>query len=254
MSVIPVTRTNTSAEEVVSEYVAPHVDVGMSPAPDVIADHDPGRSPVAVQLRPAPSQNGATRTVAAPGPIVRISPLDLRPPRHYPPRLDFLEPAETGRAMDPSSWLVGEKSATPIMTALANMSTRRLLILAAGLLLLMAGLFALRIPVFLGDFDQWGFQINCGSGLRSAFSQARIADSTGNHFVDRCATAIAVRRAWTIPLAVAGGLSLSALLISPSRGRSANVQTAGAAPRRQVSRTVVRGQDIGRRTGGQRIK
>jgi hypothetical protein len=239
MSVIPATRTNTSAEEVVSEHVAPHIDVGMSPPLDVIADHDPGRSPVAVQLRPAPSQNGATPTVAATGPIVRISPLDLRPPRHYPPRLDFLEPAETERAMDPSSWLVGEKSATPIMTALANMSTRRLLILAAGLLLLMGGLFALRFPVFLGDFDQWGFQINCGSGLRIAFSQAMTADSTGTHFVDRCDSAIAVRRAWSIPLAVAGGLFLSALLISPSRGRSANVQqTADAAPRRQASHTV----------------
>ena len=114
----------------------------------------------------------------------------------------------------------------PIITGRADMSNQRSVILAAGLSLLMVGLFALRIPVFLGDFDQWGFQINCGSGLRSAFSQARIADSTGTHFVDRCDSAIAVRRAWSIPLAVAGGLFLSALLISPSRGRSANVQPA----------------------------
>ena len=205
MSVIPAARTSTSAEEVVSERIA-------------------------VELRLAPSQNGNAPTVAATGPKVRISPLDLRPPRHYPPRLDFLEPAETGRAMDPGSWLVGEKSATPIMTALANMSTRRLLILAVGLSLLMAGLFALRTPVFLGDFDQWGFQINCGSGLRSAFSQATVADSTGTHFVDRCATAVAVRRGWAIPLVVAGGLFLSALLISPPRGRPANMRTAGSTP------------------------
>jgi hypothetical protein len=116
------------------------------------------------------------------------------------------------------------------MTALANMSARRLLMLAAGVLLLMTGLFALRYPVFLGDFDQWGFQINCGSGLRSAFSQAVIADSTGTHFVDRCDSAIAVRRAWSIPLVVAGVLFLSALLLSPSRGRSANVQTTRTAP------------------------
>jgi hypothetical protein len=110
------------------------------------------------------------------------------------------------------------------------MSNRRLLMLAVGLLLLIGGLFALRFPVFLGDFDQWGFQINCGSGLRSAFSQAVIDDSTGAHFVDRCHTAVAVRRAWSIPLAVAGGLLLSALLVSPSRSRPANLQTAGAAP------------------------
>jgi hypothetical protein len=238
MSVIPATRTNTSAGEAVSEHVAAHIDIGMSPAPDIIANHDPGLRPAAVQLRPTPSQNGAPPTVAATEPIFRISPLDLRSPRHYPPRLDFLEPAETARAMEASSWLVGEKSARPISSALANMSTRRLLILAAGLLLLMTGLFALWTPVFLGDFDQWGFQINCGSGLHSAFSQAEMADSTGTHLVDQCGTAIDVRRAWTIPLAVAGALFLSALVISPSRGRSANVQTADAAPRRQASRTV----------------
>ncbi|WP_156622902.1 hypothetical protein [Mycobacterium sp. 1164966.3] len=154
--------------------------------------------------------------------------------------MDFLEPNETGRAMDASSWLVGEKSARPRKSALATMSTRHLLILAAGLLLLMTGLFALWMPVFLGDFDQWGFRINCGTGLRSAFSQAQIADSSGTHFVDRCGTAIAVRRAWTIPLAVSGALFLSALVIMPSRRRSANVQTAHAAPRRQASRTVQR--------------
>jgi hypothetical protein len=238
MSVIPATQTNTSAEEVVSEHVAAHLDVGMSPAPDVIANHNPGRSPAAAQARPTHSRNGATPTVAITGPIFRISPLDLRSPRHCPPRLDFLEPAETGRAMDPSSWLVGEKPARPRRSALANMSTRRLLILVAGLLLLTSGLFALWMPVFLGDFDQWGFRIKCGSGLSSALSQAEIADSTGAHFVDRCGTAIAVRRAWTIPLAVTGTLFLSALVISPSRGRSANVQTADAAPRQQASRTV----------------
>jgi hypothetical protein len=225
MSVIPATRTNTSEEEVVPEPVAPVIDVRMPPAPDVIAEHNPGRSAAAVQLRPNPSRNGAAPAVAAARPTLRISPLDLRSPRRYPSSLDFLEPSATGRAMDPSSRLVGENSATPITTALANMSNRRLLILAVGLLLLMAGLFALRFPVFLSDFDQWGFQINCGSGLNSAFSQAVIADSAGTHFVDRCNTAIAVRRAWSIPLAVAGGLFLSALLISPSRSRSANAQT-----------------------------
>ena len=240
MSVIPATRTNTSAEEVASEHVAAHLDIGISPAPHVIADHTPGPSAAAVaaQLRPTPSQNGATPTVALTGPKVRISPLDLRSPRHYPPRLDFLEPNETGRAIDASSWLVGEKSARPIRSGLANMSTRRLLILAAGLLLLTSGLFALWMPVFLGDFDQWGFRINCGTGSAGAFSQAEIADWPGTHFVDRCGTAIAVRRDWTIPVAVAGALFLSALVISPSRGRSANIQTADAAPRRQASRTL----------------
>jgi hypothetical protein len=91
----------------------------------------------------------------------------------------------------------GEKSATPIITGPANMPNQRLVILAVGVLLVMGGLFALRFPVFLGDVDQWGFQINCGSGLQSALTQAVIADSAGTHFVDRCHTALAMRRGWT---------------------------------------------------------
>ena len=58
-------------------------------------------------------------------------------------------------------------------TALATMSTQRLLILAAGALLLVGGLLALRYPVFLADFDQWGFQINCGSGFDGDRNQGR---------------------------------------------------------------------------------
>jgi len=206
MSVIPAARTHTSDEEVVAEPVAAPI--------------------AAIPLRPSPLKNGATPGVAAATwPLRSVSPRDFRPPRHYPPRLDFLEPSELARDMDESPQPVS--SATPV---LAKLSTRRLVILAVGLVLLMGGLFALRFPVFLGDFDQWGWQINCGSGLHGAFTQAVIADSAGTHFVDRCHTALAVRRAWTIPLAAAGALLLSTLLISPSRGRSANLQTADDAP------------------------
>jgi len=227
MSVIPATRTHPSDEEVVAEPLAPPSDNGVLPAAGVIADHDPGAStPAPTPLRPIPSRNGATPGVAAATRALRrVSPRDLRPPRHYPPRLDFLEPSEVARDMDESPRPANSK--TPV---LATMSTQRLVILAVGLVLLMGGLFALRFPVFLGDFDQWGFQINCGSGLHSAFTQAVIADSAGTQFVDRCHTALAVRRAWTIPLAAAGVLLLSTLLISPSRGRSANLQTADDAP------------------------
>src|SRR5258708_36337169 len=98
----------------------------------------------------------------------------------------------------------GEKSATPIITGPANMSNQRLVILAVGVLLVVGGLFALRFPVFLGDFDQWGFQINCGSGFHSALTQAVIADSAGTHFVDRCPPAPAMRRGWDNPAPGAG--------------------------------------------------
>src|SRR5271168_5171746 len=139
----------------------------------------------------------------------------------------------------------GEKSATPIITGPANMSNQRVVILVVGVLLVMGGLFALRFPVFLGDFDQWGFQINCGSGFQSALTQAVIADSAGTHFVDRCHTALAMRRAWTIALPVTGALlvadqtAASAVLERPvGSGTSIDVTIPLAAPRRRATTSL----------------
>src|SRR5260370_38270960 len=112
-----------------------------------------------------------------------------------------------------------EKSATPIITGPANMSNQRLVIVAVGVLLVMGGLLALRFPVFLGDFDQWGFQINCGSGFQSALTQAVIADSAGTHFVYRCPTTPAVRPRWTIPTPGTGPALVWATPITPPRRR-----------------------------------
>jgi len=120
-------------------------------------------------------------------------------------------------------------------TALASMSTPRLLILMTGVLLLVGGLLALRFPVFLSDFDQWGFQINCGSGFGSDLTQAGTADAAGTHFVGRCHAAIATRRAWTVPVVVAGALLLSTLLLGPTRRHSANTDTAGEIPPLRLS-------------------
>jgi hypothetical protein len=94
---------------------------------------------------------------------------------------------------------------------------QRFLVLLAGVALLVGGLIALRFPVFLPDFDQWGFQINCGSGFQSALTQASVADSGGNNYVDQCHAAIAVRRDWTIPLTVTGALLFGGLMVRPSR-------------------------------------
>ena len=105
----------------------------------------------------------------------------------------------------------------------ASASAEARVIDAVGVSLVMGGVFAPRFPVFLGDFDQWGFQINCGSGVQSSLTQAGIADSAGTHFVDQCHTAVAMRRTWTIPLAAAGALLLTALLVIPSRQPSASV-------------------------------
>src|SRR5262249_19565631 len=116
-----------------------------------------------------------------------------------------------------------------ITAALMNMSNQRLLILGAGILLLTGGLLALRFPVFLSDFDQWGFQINCGSRFQSALTPAGVADSAGTHFVDQCQTTIAMSRAWATPLAVGGALLLGALLVIPSRQHSASNEAADEA-------------------------
>lgn len=161
------------------------------------------------------------RTMLAP------SPLGLHAPQHHPRDLGFLEAArmdrEMAREMGQSSQRQSQKSAMSITTALANMSTQCFLVLVAGILLVVVGLLALRFPVFLSGFDQWGFQINCGSGFQSSLTQAGIADSAGTYFIDQCHTAIAMRRVWAIPLAVSGVLLLSALLVRPPSTR----QTAG---------------------------
>jgi hypothetical protein len=165
------------------------------------------------------------------------SPQDLHPPQHDQQDLSFFESArmdrEMAREMGQNSKRRNKKSA--IGTALANMSTPRLLILMTGVLLLAVGLLALRFPVFLPDFDQWGFQINCGSGFGSDLTQAGTADSAGTHFVGQCHAAIAMRRAWTVPVAVAGALLLSTLLLRPTRRHSANTETAREIPPLRLS-------------------
>ena len=69
------------------------------------------------------------------------------------------------------------------------------------------GLSALNFPVFLDSYDQWGFQIKCGTGYASDLTQA--AAATGQHnFIDQCETALLIRRLWTVPLAAIAGLVL----------------------------------------------
>ena len=74
--------------------------------------------------------------------------------------------------------------------------------------LIVVGLLSLNFPVFLDAFDQYGFQIKCGTGFGTDLSQA--AAATGEHnFVDQCETAILVRRLWAIPLVVIGSIVLA---------------------------------------------
>lgn len=173
---------------------------------------------VAESVPPQPDRGGAQSA----------SSLEPHRPRHDALDLVLFESArmdrEMAREMGQNSQRRNKKSA--IGAALANTSTPRLLMLMLGVLLLVGGLLALRFPVFLSDFDQWGFQINCGSGFQSDLSQAGIADSAGTHFVKQCHSAIAMRRTWAIPVVAAGVLLLSGLFLRPSRQHSANAEAA----------------------------
>ena len=84
--------------------------------------------------------------------------------------------------------------------------------IACGLLLAL-GLIAMNFPVFLDAYDQWGFQIKCGTGYASDLSQAAAA---GEHnYVDKCETAaLLVRRMWTIPLIAVSGLVVLAVTVA----------------------------------------
>jgi len=73
--------------------------------------------------------------------------------------------------------------------------------------LIVVGLLALNFPVFLDAFDQYGFQIKCGTGYLTDLSQAASAAGQAN-YVDQCETALVVRRLWTIPLVVIGSIVL----------------------------------------------
>jgi hypothetical protein len=69
------------------------------------------------------------------------------------------------------------------------------------------GLLALNFPVFLDVYDQWGFQVKCGTGFASDLSQA--AAAAGQHnYVDQCETALILRRLWAIPLVAVGSIVL----------------------------------------------
>jgi hypothetical protein len=73
--------------------------------------------------------------------------------------------------------------------------------------LIVVGLLALNFPVFLDAYDQWGFQVKCGTGFGSDLSQA--AAAPGEHsYVDQCGTALMLRRLWAIPLVVVGSIVL----------------------------------------------
>ena len=96
------------------------------------------------------------------------------------------------------------------------MTNRGWLIFCVGAVLLGAGLLALNFPVFIDAWDQWGWQVKCGTGYSTDLMQAEIDNqaSLQSNMVDACQSALAVRRAWTITIALVGWILLSGLGVS----------------------------------------
>jgi hypothetical protein len=67
------------------------------------------------------------------------------------------------------------------------------------------GLLALNFPVFIDAYDQWGWQIKCGTGYLTDLTQAAASSGDAN-YVDQCGDALLIRRLWTIPLVVVGAI------------------------------------------------
>lgn len=74
-----------------------------------------------------------------------------------------------------------------------------------SVVLIAVGLLALKFPVFIDAFDQWGWQIKCGTGFGANLTQAAEATGGGD-YVGRCGTALLLRRVWAIPMVLIGAI------------------------------------------------
>jgi hypothetical protein len=96
-----------------------------------------------------------------------------------------------------------------------------------GAVLLAIGLFALRFPVFIDGYDQWGWQIKCGSGFFADMTQAENSGVAGADFVASCHDALLTRRLWTIPLVIVGLVAMLAVLLTATVGHHDEEALAG---------------------------
>ncbi|OBJ13694.1 hypothetical protein [Mycobacterium colombiense] len=89
------------------------------------------------------------------------------------------------------------------------MANRGPLIVSAAVVFLAGGIFALYLPVFIDAYDQFGWQVKCGTGFTAELNQASSAvGPAGTNYVDQCGSALMVRRLWAIPMAVLGAMTL----------------------------------------------
>lgn len=77
--------------------------------------------------------------------------------------------------------------------------------------LIVVGLLALNFSVFIDAYDQFGFQIKCGTGFGTDLSQATAA--TGGDYVGQCERALIVRRLWAIPMVAIGSILFAGVIL-----------------------------------------
>ena len=93
-----------------------------------------------------------------------------------------------------------------------ELTTRRLLAMIAAAFLVLVGFLGMWWQVYLGEFDQYGIQIDCGTGFLTDLSHAERTGLTA-----QCETALTIRRAWSIPLMVGGTALVITLALRGSR-------------------------------------
>ena len=64
-------------------------------------------------------------------------------------------------------------------------------------------------------YDQFGFQIKCGTGYFANLTQA--SEASGGDYVGQCETAVMLRRLWTIPLVAIGSILLARVIVAVGR-------------------------------------
>jgi hypothetical protein len=98
-----------------------------------------------------------------------------------------------------------------------------------GAVLLAGAALVLCLPVYLGIYDRYGMQIECGNGYESQLLQASINDreqarqpGPATNYVNQCESALLHRRAWVLPIAGLGAVILIPELVAWARGESPN--------------------------------
>jgi len=107
--------------------------------------------------------------------------------------------------------------------------TMRRLIIAAGAVLLLAGVIGLLAPVSISDGN--GHSIGCGNAVATDLSAARTANNNSvanipilnqvvphTDYVAQCQSSVGSRRMWTIPLAVVGLIAVAGALLAGRQG------------------------------------